>query len=354
MFVPRTFVKYLRVWPIVGNTFINRIQYETLQYICEHPETTAFDIQKLEFPKGRSLHRRRIRMLKRKKSLSKSIDPRSVRRYIAKLDSIGFIERPQTSPKKSDQFVAKPCRLSVAGVYYIILRSRIMPDNIMKAILKNYGDNMLFHQFVYPYFSRNTLLKLRDVRLISRVSLFIYECCRDIEDVLMSRRNGCAVEQVFFWQSVPGDMNVTNRLCHFLKKELKMSWIDRAKDFRKTNDDSKLIISYGSDLISITLNDTKTKATLTTRGKKLYEFAVETGPKGLLILEAPTKSAEIFLASTVFFGIKQRIPSLVSGLVSDVDQNSPDFNFLSNDKKFMRTLKQAKVEFDKKYELIVK
>lgn len=356
MVVQGDFVKCLEAWPKVADVDINHTKFKILQHICEHPGKIASDIQDLKFLRRRNLHRKRKRSLKRKRDLEENLDQRTLRRYVYDLYRIGLIEGPENiqAAKKSIRFIGKPRRLSLLGVYYLILRSRIMPANIMKAILENYGETILFHQLIYPYINQNTLLNITDIRLISRVSLFLFECCRDIGDFLMSRRNGSAVEQVFLWQKVPSDVNETTRLRDFLKRELSIGyWIDQA-EFNKVNNDNKLIISYGPNLISITLHVTKKNAILKEKGKELYKFMVERYHEGRLIIEAPTKSAQEFLVSSLSLAITQRIPSLVFDLTSYAEKGTCDFYSLAQDKTFMLTLKQAKEGLDNKYKEITK
>ena len=112
---------------------------------------------------------------------TKDISSRSIRRYTSKLYKTGFIERFQ---KEASGQKPKPCRLASGGIYYLILTMRIMPYNIINAIFKNYGNDRLFQLFVYPYIKQDTLLQITDIPLTSRLSLYLFQCCREIEDVL--------------------------------------------------------------------------------------------------------------------------------------------------------------------------
>jgi hypothetical protein len=182
MIAPKDLVEYLQDLPKLKGTNINYIQYAILKHICENPDTTAYSLKKLQFPRRVGLHRKRKRTVNRKRDVSKYVDARSIRRCISGLETKGFIER---SPRRVIERNSKPCRLTRGGVYYLILRTRILPYNIMKAIFENYHNDKLFELFLYPYIKKDTLRKIIDVLLVSRISLFLYQCCREIEDILV-------------------------------------------------------------------------------------------------------------------------------------------------------------------------
>lgn len=279
MFAPIELVEYLQALPKLVHTDINYIEYGILKYICEHPESTSYEIEKLNFPRRGTLHRKRIRSTNRKgRDLNKNVDPRSIRRYISDLYKKGFIERDQ----KEDKPNAKPCRLTSSGVHYLILRTRIAPWNVYKGIFKNYGNDKLFHLFVYPYIKQDTLLHLTDTPLTSRVSLFLHQCCREIEDILVKDTNDKHVMEL-----VPGRQSV------------------------------------------------------------LWNKNETNSPRAVPVMSLE-KSAAIFL----FSSMPQRVPSFIFDLISNVKAGSPDFHILSKDERFMQTLKETKMNFDKQYELI--
>lgn len=315
---------------------IDFIQNKILQYICVHPNSSAYDIYR-----------------KRALYLGEFIDYRSIRRYINDLSQKGFIERSQ---KEAIKRRAKACRLTISGVYHLILRLRMTPWDVYKGILKNYDNDILFQQFVYPYIKQDTLLQMTDARLVLRVSSFLYECCREIEravDSINTTINRHVMERVFAWQSVPGNENETNSLREFLRRKYNASWVDQA-DFEKIQDDNTLRISHGSNSILITLDGTKTKATLKIKGEKekRYEFMVEEHSNdsfSILALSEPVEESEAkFLLSSV----QQRIPTLIFDLASNAVTVS-DFSILSKDEKFMQALKETKMKFDRRYEMII-
>ena len=65
LFAPVDLVNYLQALPKLFNTNINYIEYGILKHICEYPESTSYEIEKLRFPRRGTLHRKR-RALNRK------------------------------------------------------------------------------------------------------------------------------------------------------------------------------------------------------------------------------------------------------------------------------------------------
>jgi DNA-binding PadR family transcriptional regulator len=179
MFAPKDLVVYLQVLPKLSDTNINHVQNA---YLCENPDSLAYPIKKLQFPRRIGLHRKRKRTIKRKRDLTKYVDARSIGRYINALERKGFIERFEIRGIERD---SKPYRLTSSGVYYLILRKTIMPYNILKGIFKNYQKDKLFQLFLYPNIKKDTLREISDVLLVSRISLFLYQCCREVEEILV-------------------------------------------------------------------------------------------------------------------------------------------------------------------------
>jgi hypothetical protein len=222
--------------------------------------------------------------------------------------------------------------------------------------LDNYGNNILFESFLYPYIKRETVAHLTEIKLVSAVCLFLYECCKEIERAVESintTKHKHVMKQVFIWERVPGDKNETASLREFLEQRFHLKWLNRA-DFEKVSNDNTLRISYRSNSVLIMLNDTRTKAIVEIKGEnkqKGYEFIVESLPNGLNIV-ALDKPIQEYEAQFLRTGIQQRVPSLIFDLTVHAISES-DFSVLSKDEKFMQTLKETKIKFDNQYEKMI-
>jgi hypothetical protein len=307
---------------------------EILQYLCEHPSTSAYEIYT-------------------KKALRKGIDYRKIRRHINELSVKGLIDIFQT---KTSEHKAKYGKLSIGGIYCLILKNSILPDNIIKGILRNYGDNILFQLFLYPYINQDTLLQIRDTALLSKISLFLYECCKEIEyalGLINNKRSRYAVEQVFIWQYVPAKNYDTNNLREFLKRTFNLEWILRA-EIEKIENNNSLRISYKANSILITLNNARTKAILKINRENKYKFIVKAYSPNWFSIEAPVMPIEEHAAHSLLLSTQQRVLGLIFNLASNAVSGSSYFQILSQDEQFVRSLEKTNTKFNVKSNEILK
>jgi len=216
-------------------------------------------------------------------------DYKLIRRCVNGLYETGLIEiLPR---KKAFQHNKRPCRLTINGIFYLVMERRIMGQHIYNGIFKNYGSNILFDSCLYPYLSQYTVTNLTEINAISAVCLFLYECCKAIEHAIESintTKYKHAMRQVCIWERVTKDQNHTANLTEFLKEKFDLKWLDKAT-FEKINDNNTVRTSYRSNSVLITLNKTRTKAVMEVKGDKKqlgYEFIVEPGPNDALIIVA--------------------------------------------------------------------
>jgi hypothetical protein len=317
---------------------IQRIEDQILEYICIHPISTAYEIYK-----------------KRALYIGEYIDDyKLIRRCINDLYEKGLIERLQ---RKAVEHKAKPCTLTISGIFYLSIERKIMRWDIYKGILENYGNNILFESFLYPYIKRETAAHLIEIKVVSAVCLFLYECCKEIERAVESintTKHKHVMKQVFIWERVPGDKNETASLTEFLEQRFHLKWLNRAV-FKKISNDNTLRIFYKSNSVLITLNDTRTKAVMEIKGEnkqKGYEFIVESLPNGSLNIVALDKPIQEYQAKLLQASIEQRVPSLIFDLTINA-LSELDYSVLWKDEKFMQTLKETKVKFDKQYEKMI-
>lgn len=149
-----------------------------------------------------------------------------------------------------------------------------MPNDVIKGILKYYSNNALFQLFVYPYIKQDTLQRLSSLNSLSLLSSFLYDCCRELEDairVFNTTKNKYITEGYLDWQSIPDDNHNTKRLCDFLKRELNLEWIDRAK-LEKIGNGNALKMFYNGKSVLIRLNGIRNKAIVTMKGKPKFEL----------------------------------------------------------------------------------
>ena len=136
----------------ISNKSVNSAQEDLLMYLCRHPDSTAYTIS-------------RLNALNKTEILSKELDDRIIRRSIEGLDSLKLIERPNKGN-------SKPCRVTLAGIVYLILKRKILVFSTITWVFRNYGDNLLFQRILYPYISKDTIMRLSFFNSLSPVALF--------------------------------------------------------------------------------------------------------------------------------------------------------------------------------------
>jgi hypothetical protein len=156
------------------------------------------------------------------------------------------------------------------------------------------------------------------------------------------------VQQVCLWNDVHERGRDNGRLIDFLKRELGINWLDNRAEVIKYGNNSTVRISKRNNRILITLNEKTTEATMIINGKELHNFVVS--PR----LEILYKEQPIQDWSTFFF--LKRVELLAADLVIALALSATiesDIKVLSQDKKFMRVLKESEMKFQDKYQKLV-
>ena len=235
------------------------------------------------------------------------------------------------------------------------LRNRILPNDITIAILKNYADNIIFELLIYPYISLETLLEINDFHVLTQTSLFLYDCCNEIEDAvdLVKRaKSGRPLQPIFVWQHVPANKHATNQLREFLKQKFNLNWLDYAH-FEKIENENSLIALYRSNSVLISVDNKRGVAALKINRQKKYEFMIKQYSDDWYSIEASDITmAEQTAALSILLGTQQRVPSFIFNLASKVVVDSRAAKILSEDKKFMESLHKTKVKFDNQYNIL--
>lgn len=314
---------------------VSSAQENLLMYLCMHPDSTAYTISKLN-------------ALNKTEILFKELDDRAIRRSIEGLDSLKLIERP----KKGD---SKPCRVTLAGIVYLILKRKMLVYGTITGVFRNYGDNILFQRILYPYISRDTIMGLIFSNSLLPVALFLHDCCAAIVNSIESTylpENKDLMKLILASKTDPQDARHSKELITFLKRRFNLDWLDKA---RVVLENDALKIAYGSDSILITLHNSNTKAVLTvSKKRKNHQFIVEVFPDDYLVgkksVMTREESLEFFLSAL----ITHLVPTFIFSLASNVPVSSEDFRTLCKDKNFMKLLESTRNNLDKQHELFLK
>lgn len=319
---------------------LSQILYRLLQYIAEQDSISVSEICK-------------------KSSFSKTLKDRgNVRKYLRTLLDLRLINIDQEKTNITSENVSetKYYKLSAYGTYYLIEKDDKLPYELLKNLLKYQGDHLLFKVFLYPYITQDSLLKITDSVIFSKILIYLHECYDRIQETFhiinhtYNQRNGYLTNQLFVWQNVHDLSNDTKVLRDFLKQKFKLDWIDKA-EIRKSDDENGITVSHGLESLLISLNKERTSATVSYRGKKYYEFIVRAG-LGQYTVEVPIAAIEEFHVRIFQMSIQARIQELIFSLISSYGVASAAIRILSQDPKFKQALKDTKNQFDKRYYLL--
>lgn len=324
----------------LGSKRLDPLQIEILVYIAAHPGCTAYKIY-------------------REKVLPWKEDLRWINNQIPSLADIGLILRTQV---KGSHRKKLSLRLTTLGLVVLFLQKHTLYKSAIREILLNYRSNVVFQLFVYPHIKQSTLRQLSSLNSLLPLSLFLYECCAQLSDAVnttINTKNEFVTRELFVWQSIPNDSCETSKLIEFMKKEFNLKWIDHAT-FEKIENDNVLRVAHKSNSIIIRLNDTKSKASLTTKGKVKYEFMVKEfgktyeNSKGYFGIEIPIMTVKEWAANFLITYVRSRVPSFMFNLMQSITVGSDDFRSLSKDERFLDILEKIKTDFNIRYERLTK
>jgi hypothetical protein len=322
------------------NVVLGPVEEEFLKYFVENSHLSAYQV--------RSLHNSRQKLWIYKltqKQQPNPMDYKNVHKRVKRLYELNLIEKEGKQSERGAIYY----RLSTGGIYYLIHNKSREFITLLKNVLQNHSDNIIFKIFLDPYIKRDTLLQIESTSRISKICSYLHECCEATERTLESinkNRIGYVVEQVFLWQDVPGVDN--HRLIDFLKREFNVNWLVNP-EIIKFSDGKTIKISHGSKSILIKLKDNEDKAILTINRKNVYEFTFSPWLE-VLYRGQPIKEFE---ANSLLLSIKSLVANLVLALALEVFAIESDIKVLARDKKFMGLVSDNKQKLDDSYQKLV-
>jgi hypothetical protein len=289
--------------------------------------------------------------------------------HLRRLAQLKLIEIDQKKISRTEKNKKKYYKLSNAGIYYLISNHKNLVHGLLGSIIAYNHNHILFRLFLYICINYDTLSSITDTAVFSIMCEYLHYCCKDIEQVFESinrtynSRNGYLIDQVFVWNNIPHTDYDTNSLRTFLKQRFNLDWLERS-NIRKTEDRNGILIAFGSNTMLLSLNKEKTKAILSYRGKKVYEFIINELPsrdvstnESMLVVYVdeyfwpPTKRfikrslVEVYL-ETFRISLQVRIMMLVFSLSLTYRAKSPTIEILAKDKCFLKQLVMTKLHFE--------
>ncbi len=256
----------------------------------------------------------------------------------------------------------KPYRLSLSGIFYIIMNSYdITYDDLILYLLKNYQENILFTLFLYPFIKKQTLLENDwDTPFFSIVSSYLKDISKTIITYVKSIKSMSTSTDGYYnihlldWPNSSTKIDIPishySNLRYFLKKTLDWYWIDIAKIIPKVNENSiEIIDKYNPEnKYNIHIIKDEKKAILRQYGKWLWEFSViDNG--SFLTMEAKTDRKSEDIINVPFVESCKRhllnfLTSLKTNVIPSSSYTNQSFETLTKDEKYQKALKYLEKE----------
>ena len=93
-------------------------------------------------------------------------------------------------------------KLSKYGVYHVITKNENILFGIVKNLVLNYSNHLLFEVFLFPYIERETLSKEIDSNIFSEIFWYLRKCCKQVEDMILSINHTSFVKDGYLTESV--------------------------------------------------------------------------------------------------------------------------------------------------------
>jgi hypothetical protein len=267
-----------------------------------------------------------------------------VKKRIKRLLGRNLIEKVENNTSKHRAIYY---RLSTAGLYHLIYNKRGEFIGLFNKTLQHYDQHIIFRILLYPYCQKSSLEDISDTGLISKICIYLYDCCEEARNTLESIKKSYSryvVQQICLWNDVHERGGDNYRLIDFLKRKFNLNWLDNRAEVTKYGNDNTIRISKDNNWVLIKLNERRTKAIMTMDGNVLYEFTFS--PR----LEILYRGKQTIEEWSMFFFLK-RIESLAADLVIALASKAimeSDIKVLSQDEKFMLVLEKNKKKLDER------
>ncbi len=312
---------------------------------------------------------------------------KNVNKRLNALSSAGLIQETEIDDKQSNKHKAKYYQLTEYGIYRLFLdrvdfilinQSDVWPRGLSGSytsintltFFRNYSHSMLFEVFLYPYFTKESLIAIGDSLFLIKLYHYLASCCKEVEKRLNSKRLGAITfNPVFSWDNIPGTDD--QKLMAHLKEKFTLENIE-PREIKKEDIEhgSKLVVKIPDEApVIITLDKTTnrveiiSKETNQSRYKKL-EYNVYLLDGKTVVgnkIDTDDDSTKYIIENT-----RRMMEELIYGFVYDLALLSPVENpevsyyiqILSADNRFMQMLKEIyenrhKV-FERGYDMLTK
>jgi len=280
-------------------------------------------------------------------------------RFLLNHNLIEVVEEENNSIAEKKRNDAKPYRISLSGICYIILNDFVISfDDLIISLLKNYGDNVLFTFFLYPFISRKTLVNGEwDSAFFSIVFSYLRDICKAINDSARSLKKMCfktgdgyLTKQVILWHNNPNKNNPQNfsdvNLRNYLGWTLGWDWVDSATITPKPDENMIEILDVSDTQRKFTIFILKdeNRAVLRRDGTKIYEFFVSPTDSFLSIEAKTPKKIIDFIEMPFVMRWKDILISFITKFGTQIKPWQPYYGNLHQDENFKEALEFLDME----------
>lgn len=331
-----------------GTSNFKAEELEILGLLIHHPDLSQYDVYQIR--KGLKYYTN---------GGLKSTWMKQTQRHFEKLVEHGLIElvpMPETEHRRTKE--RKPFRLSFRGlIYFISTDLNQIHDETVKFLLENYGHNLLFDLFLYPYFNRDTLLKNENIQIFYHLYTYIKEICDILPHhceklnslVYETDKNGCMVDSIFFWPLSPVLYDLTfdkTILKEYLRHAHAWDWISEANISSNYNINTISIKNpqHSQDVIELYIDTNGRKATLRLNGTIIDTFiiavntALADGELFVAVGKKTNQKRSHFLLEKLVLSFTSNIQSFLLNTREEMNKDNGTNILFRKDQKLMEAM----------------
>lgn len=299
------------------------------------------------------------------KNLEFPIAYKNVHKKVKRLQFLGLIEESEKKMKHGAIYY----RLTRFGIFYTVLRGLWLPRELLSTSINAHRKDDLFQELLFPYFEKDSLLRLKSFFVTSAIISYLEECCASLVTRLKSIYATSKFEKlkipIFDWNKI-SEVRNQKRLLRYLKNRFDLDWINiNETGLSITNNNTRIEIKEKNNKLYINLNQETNKATAVENGKVLFQYNLslsKSDPTIIKIIDPQYYIPESTVSDQIeainmdmheilgrlFFSIVISYGWFIEEWHRDTEEiKRNDITILSQDKKFMKALNDIGSQFDR-------
>ena len=158
------------------NEQVGPVARSILRYFIDEPPLSAYDI---------------LVKLRRRGDFEVN-SYKNIHKRIQRLKNLNLLTRDTNFKSKRN---AIKYRLTSEGIFHLVLNSPFFFKEDIKAFIKNYEEDGLFNEFIYPILSKNTILNLSNDSIFFAISDYLRDFCHQLNTIIDSEEESFRLSQ---------------------------------------------------------------------------------------------------------------------------------------------------------------